>query len=134
MHWSVQIAGSGITYAVLTAVPNIGIAYVVDSYRPLAREAMTSMTAFKNTFAFGISFGLVNMTDLSRYAIKLMPHYIYAQLAADGANMSCLPLAGFRIHCSDRRRHFLDGYTVVHLWRANSKLHEPLYSVKNLER
>ncbi|RFU31475.1 hypothetical protein B7463_g4869, partial [Scytalidium lignicola] len=52
------IAGSGITYAVLCAVPSIGMTYVVDSYRPLAGETMTVLTAFKNTFAFGLSFGV----------------------------------------------------------------------------
>ncbi|OQU99388.1 hypothetical protein CLAIMM_05024 [Cladophialophora immunda] len=58
LHWSVAAAGSGISYAVLCAVPNIGMTYVVDSYRPVAGEAMTSLTAFKNTFAFGISFAV----------------------------------------------------------------------------
>jgi len=54
----VAIAGSGITYGVLCAVPAVGMTYVVDSYRPLAGETMTILTAFKNTFAFGLSFGV----------------------------------------------------------------------------
>lgn len=54
----VAIAGSGITYGVLCAVPAIGMTYVVDSYRPLAGETITVLTAFKNTFAFALSFGV----------------------------------------------------------------------------
>jgi hypothetical protein len=56
LHWSVAVAGQSITYGVLCLVPAIGMSYVVDSYKPLASEAITSLTAFKNTFAFGISF------------------------------------------------------------------------------
>lgn len=54
----VAIVGSGISYGVLCAVPAIGMTYVVDCYRPLAGETMTILTAFKNTFAFGLSFGV----------------------------------------------------------------------------
>jgi hypothetical protein len=56
LHWSVSISGTTITYGILCLVPAIGMSYVVDSYKPLASEAITSLTAFKNTFAFGISF------------------------------------------------------------------------------
>ena len=45
-------------YAVLCAVSNIAMTYVVDSYRPLASETMTILTAVKNTVAFGISFAV----------------------------------------------------------------------------
>lgn len=54
----VAIAGAGITYGVLCAVSAIAMTYAVDCYRPLAGESMTIMTAFKNTFAFGLSFGV----------------------------------------------------------------------------
>jgi len=57
LHWSVAMVGFGITYGVLCMVPSIGITYVVDCYRPLAGETLTGMTAVKNTFAFGLSFG-----------------------------------------------------------------------------
>jgi len=59
LNWGVAVVGSGMSYAVLTSVPNIGMTYVIDSYRPVAGEAMTSLTAFKNTFAFGLSFGVI---------------------------------------------------------------------------
>lgn len=58
LHWSVPAVGSGISYAVLCAVPNIGMTYVVDAHRPVAGEAMTSLTAFKNTIAFGLCFAV----------------------------------------------------------------------------
>ena len=59
LAWPVAAVGSGISYGVLIAVPNIGMTYVVDSYRAVAGEAMTSLTAFKNTFAFGLSFAVI---------------------------------------------------------------------------
>jgi hypothetical protein len=55
----VAISGAGITYGVLAAVPAVSVTYVVDCYRPLAGETVTIMTAFKNTFAFGLSFGVI---------------------------------------------------------------------------
>lgn len=61
------IAGSGITYAVLCAVPAVGMTYVVDCYRPLAGETMTVLTAFKNTFAFALSFGVEPWINLDGY-------------------------------------------------------------------
>lgn len=58
MNPYVAIAGIGISYAVLCAVPAVGMTYVVDSYRPVAGETITMLTAFKNAFAFGLSFGV----------------------------------------------------------------------------
>ncbi|CAM1509797.1 Fc.00g001320.m01.CDS01 [Cosmosporella sp. VM-42] len=58
LSWAVPAVGSGISYAVLCAVPNIGMTYVVDAHRAVAGEAMTSLTAFKNTMAFGLSFAV----------------------------------------------------------------------------
>lgn len=57
LHWSVPVVGWGISYCVLCLVPTVAITYVVDCYRPLAGETLTGMTAFKNTFAFALSFG-----------------------------------------------------------------------------
>jgi hypothetical protein len=54
----VPIVGTAITYGVLCAVPAIGLTYVVDSYRPIAKDTMTVITAAKNTFAFGLSFAV----------------------------------------------------------------------------
>ncbi|KAK5996299.1 MFS transporter cpaT-like protein [Cladobotryum mycophilum] len=56
LHWSVAAVGSGISYAMLCIVPNIGLTYIIDAYRPVAGEAITSLTAFKNTVAFGLGF------------------------------------------------------------------------------
>jgi hypothetical protein len=54
----VPIVGTAITYAILCAVSGIGMTYVVDCYRPVAKETMTIVTAAKNTFAFGLSFAV----------------------------------------------------------------------------
>jgi hypothetical protein len=58
LHWTIPVAGTAVTYGVLSLVPSVGMSYVIDSYKPLAGEAITALTAFKNTFAFAISFGV----------------------------------------------------------------------------
>jgi hypothetical protein len=63
----VAIAGTGFTYAILCAVPAIGMTYVVDCYRPLAGETMTILTAFKNTFAFALSFSVTPWLEKDGY-------------------------------------------------------------------
>jgi hypothetical protein len=63
----VAIAGTGFTYAILCAVPAVGMTYVVDCYRPLAGETMTILTAFKNTFAFALSFGVTQWLEKNGY-------------------------------------------------------------------
>ena len=55
----VPIVGWAITYAALCAVPAVAFTYVVDCYKPLAGETTTILVAFKNSFAFGISFAVV---------------------------------------------------------------------------
>ena len=64
----VAIAGSGISYAVLCAVPAVAMTYVVDSYRPFAGETMTMLTAFKNTFAFALSFAVTPWVQSDGFA------------------------------------------------------------------
>ena len=67
LHYMVPLAGAGITYGVLCAVPAIGITYVIDCYRPLAGDTMTVLTAFKNSFAFGLSFAVIPWLDRDGY-------------------------------------------------------------------
>ena len=55
----VPIVGWAIVYAVLCAIPAIAFTYVVDCYKPEAGECTTVLVAFKNSFAFGISFAVV---------------------------------------------------------------------------
>ena len=64
----VAIVGSGISYGVLCAVPAVGMTYVVDSHRPLSGETMTVLTAFKNTFAFALSFAVTPWTEHAGYS------------------------------------------------------------------
>lgn len=58
LHWSVPVAGYGITYAVVCAVPSVGITYVIDCYRPVASETLTALISLKNTIGFGLGFAV----------------------------------------------------------------------------
>ncbi|KAK7903234.1 hypothetical protein LTR67_001251 [Exophiala xenobiotica] len=80
----VPIVGTAITYAVLCAVPGIGMT-------PVSKETMTIVTAAKNTFAFGLSFsvfpwiakdGLVKVSGFqaliqSVILLTTIPMYLY---------------------------------------------------------
>ena len=68
LHWIVPIAGTSITYGVLAAVQTIALTYIVDSYRPMAGESMTSVTAYKNTIAFGLSFAVIPWIESDGFA------------------------------------------------------------------
>lgn len=70
----VPIVGTGISYAVLCAVPATGMTYVVDCYRPLAGETMTIVTAAKNTFAFGLSFAVFPWLNKDGYTKVRLAH------------------------------------------------------------
>ena len=58
LHPMVSIAGVGITYGVLCAGASISLTYIVDSYLSIAGEAATILIAFRNAFAFGLSFAV----------------------------------------------------------------------------
>lgn len=96
----VAIIGGGITYAVLCLVPAIGMTYVVDCYRPLASETMTILTAFKNTFAFGLSFAVTPWLKRDGY-MKVR----VAQSRACIGNPADISRKGCRMVCSNRRVH-----------------------------
>jgi hypothetical protein len=52
------IVGTGIFYHVLCAASSITKIYIVDCYRPITGEAIILIQAFRNTFAFGLTFGI----------------------------------------------------------------------------
>lgn len=68
LPYMVPIVGTAITYGVLCSVPAVVMTYVVDSYRPLAGETMTILTASKNLFAFGLSFAVFPWLERDGYA------------------------------------------------------------------
>lgn len=68
LHWAVPVVGAGITYGVLCAVPTIVMTYIVDSHTRVAGEAMTGLTAFKNTFAFGIGLAVIPWIERDGFA------------------------------------------------------------------
>jgi hypothetical protein len=111
LHWAVPAVGSGISTAVLCAVPNIGMTYVVDSYRPVAGEAMTGLTAFKNTVAFGFSFGVIpwiQRNGLSQVSIQFPEEKIHSDLWNPG----------FWVSDTYRRCAFPSNNSFVSIWRT----------------
>lgn len=68
MHWIIPTVGTSITYGVLAAVQTICLTYIVDGYRAVAGEAMTSVTAYKNTIAFALSFAVIPWIESEGYA------------------------------------------------------------------
>lgn len=67
LHPMVPIAGVGITYGVLCAGTAVALTYVVDSYRSIAGESATILIAFRNTFAFGLSFAVYPWLELNGF-------------------------------------------------------------------
>ena len=59
LHWAVGYVGYGLISVGLTSVSTIGMTYVMDSYYPVAPEALLIVNAFKNVTAFGVMFGAV---------------------------------------------------------------------------
>lgn len=46
------------------ALPTIAVAYAVDSYKPISGEILVICTVFKNTFGFGMSWWVPELTPL----------------------------------------------------------------------
>lgn len=117
LHPMVAIVGSGISYGVLCAVPAVGMTYVVDSHRPVSGETMTILTAFKNTFAFALSFAVtpwIEKDGYSKVRFFLPSHYYQAKLTAQRL--------GRRLDGLDRRSHLCDNHPHVYLWRKDSTM------------
>ncbi|PVH73875.1 hypothetical protein DL98DRAFT_659182 [Cadophora sp. DSE1049] len=58
-HWSIMFVGFGLINVGLTGVSNIGMTYVMDSYYPVAAEALLVVNGLKNVVAFGFTYGAV---------------------------------------------------------------------------
>lgn len=54
-----MFVGYGFINVGLTAVPSIGMTYVMDSYFPVAPEALLLVNGLKNVVAFGFTYGAV---------------------------------------------------------------------------
>ena len=115
----VAIAGVGITYAILCAGAAISLTYVVDSYRAVAGEGATVLIAFRNSFAFGISFGVFPWVEMDGFnKVSQSMAWSSREPVVDS------PYLGRRLHGLDRRGHLLDSYPNVHLGPESSSMDE----------
>lgn len=67
LHWAVMFVGYGFISVGLTGVASIGMTYVLDSYYPIAAEALLLVNGLKNVVAFGFLHGIVPWTTVSGY-------------------------------------------------------------------
>ncbi|CAK7218015.1 hypothetical protein SEUCBS140593_003400 [Sporothrix eucalyptigena] len=67
MHWAVGYVGYGLVAIGLSATANIAMIYVMDSYYPVAAEALLLVNGFKNVVAFGFLHGIVTWVGESGY-------------------------------------------------------------------
>ena len=58
LSWVYIYVGYGFVNVGLTGVANIGMTYVMDSYFPVAAEALLLVNGLKNVVAFGFTFGI----------------------------------------------------------------------------
>lgn len=59
LHWAVIYVGFGFISVGLTAVANIGMTYVMDSYFVVAPECLLLINGLKNVIAFGFIYAAV---------------------------------------------------------------------------
>ena len=59
LHWAVGFVGYGFIATGLSGTANIGMIYVMDSYYPVAAEALLLINGLKNVIAFGFLHGVV---------------------------------------------------------------------------
>ena len=67
LHWAVIFVGYGLINVGLTGASNIGMTYVMDSYFPVAAEALLLVNGLKNVIAFGFIYGITPWTTSAGY-------------------------------------------------------------------
>jgi hypothetical protein len=82
LSWAVLFVAYGFINVGLTGVANIGMTYVMDSYYPIAAEALLLVNGLKNIVAFGYTYGVIPWVDGMGYAIvrccPYLPPLIFA--------------------------------------------------------
>ena len=68
LHWAVIYVGFGCVSVGLTAVANIGMTYVMDSYFAVAAECLLLINGVKNVIAFGFVYAAVPWVQDQGYA------------------------------------------------------------------
>ncbi|KAJ9130113.1 Major facilitator superfamily domain, general substrate transporter [Coniochaeta hoffmannii] len=56
LHWIVPTIGIGLVNFTVVQSNNIGLVYIIDSYRPIAGEVIITQSVFKAIFGFLLSF------------------------------------------------------------------------------
>lgn len=79
--WPAIFVSYGLLSVALTSIPNIVMTYVVDSYQPVAAEALLLVNGGKNTIVFGFIYGIVPWVEASGYeAVRSPPpHHTQGQ-------------------------------------------------------
>jgi hypothetical protein len=81
LNWAVIFTAYGFINVGLTGVANIGMTYVMDSYYPIATEALLLVTRLKNIVAFGYTYGVAPWADGMGYArVYSAPIYLHLYL------------------------------------------------------
>lgn len=73
LHWVVMFVGYGCISVGLTGVASIGMTYVLDSYYPVAAEALLLVNGLKNVVAFGFLHGVIPWCTKSGYQEVWLP-------------------------------------------------------------
>jgi len=69
LHWIVPTIGIGLVNFTVVQSNNIGLVYIIDSYRPIAGEVIITQSVFKGMFLF---FSLTPLTSL-HFALLTLP-------------------------------------------------------------
>ena len=86
LHWAVGYVGFGFIGVGLTNGASLSLTYVIDSYYPVADEAMLAVNATKNVVAFGVLYGVAPWVAQSGYQhVSCLRHRIRSpnELSAD---------------------------------------------------
>ncbi|KAI9708382.1 MAG: hypothetical protein M1820_004086 [Bogoriella megaspora] len=68
LHWMAPTLGLGFLSFAVAQGTNVSLAYIVDSYRPIAGETIVTQLAFKSCFGFLLSFYTNPWVDESGYS------------------------------------------------------------------
>ena len=75
MHWTVGFVGYGFICVGLTGAASIAMTYVLDSYYPIAAEALLLVNGLKNVVAFGFVHGIIPWTTTAGYEKVSLYHF-----------------------------------------------------------
>jgi hypothetical protein len=91
LSWAVLFVGYGFINVGLTGVANIGMTYVMDSYFPVAAEALLLVNGLKNIVAFGFTYAAVPWVTQTGYQeVSLLDmKFRFSYIEADRSGCDC---------------------------------------------